>query len=775
MKSYLRFLSRNKLYTAVEVVGLSIALGFIIILSSYIIDEMSIDREVKNKSDLWICHNQELGSSSQKLDKVFDTMPEIEDYCQFSNSGSNITIEMNGLSYGPKSLYVSSNFFDYMGYELVAGNSEELWKDSRSVVISETFAHNMFYGRHPVGRTLTYLDKDVNGQEFRNTLTVTGVFRNPDKSIVMGADIIMNMSEWPYLDAQGYDVENANLLRLAKGTDKEELCTKIYNEAADKGLILYQDKLARPLVMTPFNRMGLNVAKLETAPFINLTDKSMMDRFAIACLILLGFAILNYISLTIAFSRFRSKEMATRRILGTSGSALTFRNFLESFGLTAIAFSIGTATAVLIQDKASGILAKEIAIFSNPAEVIWSILLIVLLSIITALAPAIISSSGRPIDIVKGEARYKDKMILGKLFIFIQAAVSILCVSIALSYWLQTKKMIDTPLGYRTENVISIKGIPAGVPAGLESVSCVRKVGRTPGTPLDGAILKTTRSLADESLTMNLTMCDSSTLSILGIEIIELFKNERGRSDTYITESSAERIRNLCKAEGVSEDTIRDICDGVISDIRFGNHTGIYEGLTAIMVVENDRWRNYVVEVEGDISEAERSIKEHVYNIDVNSYFHGYNVHFNPEIKTMAELVEDSYQKEKDSITLIGIFALLCMMLTAMALIALSSHYARLNRYDTAVRKVFGISRKEVFRQTVWGFAAPVILGAAIAVPAAYMYIAHWLEAYPVRISNSPLIYASALAAVLIVTLASVSLQALRLMRTNPAEALKKE
>ena len=65
MKSYLRFLSRNKLYTVIEVIGLSIALGFIIILSAYIIDEISTDLQVKNKSKLWVCHNRGIASSSQ--------------------------------------------------------------------------------------------------------------------------------------------------------------------------------------------------------------------------------------------------------------------------------------------------------------------------------------------------------------------------------------------------------------------------------------------------------------------------------------------------------------------------------------------------------------------------------------------------------------------------------------------------------------------------------------------------------------------------------------
>ena len=75
----------------------------------------------------------------------------------------------------------------------------------------------------------------------------------------------------------------------------------------------------------------------------------------------------------------------------------------------------------------------------------------------------------------------------------------------------------------------------------------------------------------------------------------------------------------------------------------------------------------------------------------------------------------------------------------------------------------------------MWGFTAPVLIGAAVSIPLSYAYVGRWLQAYPVRIGNSPALYLIALSIVLLVTLATVTLQALRLMRTNPAEALKKE
>ena len=177
---------------------------------------------------------------------------------------------------------------------------------------------------------------------------------------------------------------------------------------------------------------------------------------------------------------------------------------------------------------------------------------------------------------------------------------------------------------------------------------------------------------------------------------------------------------------------------------------------------------NLLVKVTGDQYEARNAIRQ--FYMDKGLYI---NEEF--RIHTLEEWSMLNYEDERRMMRLIAVFAIICMIMTILAIIALSSYYAQTSRHDTAVRKVFGISRHEVFWKMIWGFIAPVLIGSIAAAPLAYAYVGHWLESYPVRIGNSPAIYLAALAIVLLVNLATVTLQALRLMRTNPAEALKKE
>jgi len=124
---------------------------------------------------------------------------------------------------------------------------------------------------------------------------------------------------------------------------------------------------------------------------------------------------------------------------------------------------------------------------------------------------------------------------------------------------------------------------------------------------------------------------------------------------------------------------------------------------------------------------------------------------------------------------MIGVFALLSILITIMAIVALSSYSAQMSTHDTAIRKVFGSSNAAVFWLMIKGFLLPVLAGAVIAIASAYLYVERWLSEYPVRIESTIWIYAVSVIIILAVVVISISFQAFRLMRINPTEALKKE
>ena len=139
------------------------------------------------------------------------------------------------------------------------------------------------------------------------------------------------------------------------------------------------------------------------------------------------------------------------------------------------------------------------------------------------------------------------------------------------------------------------------------------------------------------------------------------------------------------------------------------------------------------------------------------------------------DMVEENIKEEQNMLKLLSVFSLICILMTIMTIVGLSSYHSKTSEKDNAIRNVFGCSKKELIRKITLEFVLPVVISAAVAIPIAYTIIGRWLEGYVIRTDNSLLIYIGAFAIVMLVVLAAIFLQAMGLVRSNPAEALKKE
>ena len=758
MKSYLRFLSRNKLYTAIEVVGLSVSLAFIILMSAYVIGNMSYDRMIKDKDGIYLCHNVGYATSYSFLEDEFTMYPEIRECCQFGSAPIGIFVE-GELAQDCNPLWVTDNFFTFLQFKLVEGDPHEVLKKDFSAVVSESFAERYFSGEHPIGSSI---EVDYDGT--KRFLTVTGVFKDVKKSNILNSDVLVNQRLVPSIGNGGW-YECVNLVRFSGNPDRSQLAHDIYYNSKDE---FFASRLVPELRFTRYDELDINIGV--TYPFQNIGDLKQQKRFTSACVILLIFSLLNYMFLTLAFSRFRIKEMATRMLLGTTRTSIIRRLITESLLLTTFSFAIGALMAVALEKQVSLLLRSEVDVFSNSAEMIWGAVIIILCSVIAGSVPALNMATVKPIEVLKGESRKKDKMVLGSIFIAIQTGICIMIISIASAMYLQTRKMIDEPLGYTTEGLIEVEDMYNDVDMYniVKALPCVKRVSRYSSCPITYSHARWSLGLYGHDVMIHGygLKCDMEALSMLGIDIIEKYDNNM---EMFFTQSSYETIASMFESNGVEKDDMKHVYAGIVSDFRFGNAATVLDGVTCVSISEGQRIGWLLIEAEGDAVEAKKMIAK-AFKEAMGDRF------CSPEpVRMVREIVEESFTSEKHSCLIIGAFSLLCILLTIMALTALSGYYAHMRTQDTAVRKVFGISSGDVFWKTVWGFIAPVLIGSIAAAPLAYTYVAHWLETYPVRIVNSPVIYLAALAIVLLVTLATVTLQAIRLMRTNPADALKKE
>ena len=752
MKSYLRFLSRNKLYAAIEVVGLSIALAFVNLLSSYIIESISYDKDIDDKEDIFVCHFINKASSFNILGNSFEKCPEVEDYCQFTELYLHLSADGNALE--DDVLAVSSNFFEFLPYKLTYGNASDVLANNHFAVVSESFADRMFPGDGPIGKQVVCCMEDSNV-----TLTITGVFEDVEKTQILNADIVINQNFYDYQKDALFPC--GNLLHISDDADLTELAKSIYNGC---DAFMFTEKLAPKLTFTKLSELDVNIG--DPAPFENLYDRALQKTFTLFCVILLVFAILNYIFLTLAFSRFRIKEFSIRMLLGTDKARTSIKIIAESLVLTSVAFGLGIILAISLEGSASELLRCEIDVFSNAVEVVWAIIIIIVTSLLSGIIPAFSSTLVDPINAVKGETRRTDKEFFAKAFIGIQGGICIIIISIAIAMFFQTRKMIDAPLGYDTERVLTLQGCDGlDIENHLANLPCVKGIGKIGRSPVQLSSGSTQARIGKDMIKLNRLDCSVSALEVLGIEIVEQFNSEINVWDKFITESGYHNILKSYEVQGIDPEDIKTVCSGVVKDFRFGNITTVTDGVNCITIMPADWIPLNVIKCNTEEHQAIAEISDRLKEVSINDF----------EISSMRDQLQETFIKEKNSIVMISTFAVLCVLLTIMAIVAISSYYSQMKTHDTAINKVFGASQKKVFWDMVWNFTVPILIASVIAVPVAYLYIDKWLQSYPVRIENTFWIYIGSLSLVLMIVVASITLQALRLMHTNPAEALKKE
>ena len=781
MKSYLRFLSRNKLYTAIEVVGLSVALAFMIILGSILIDKSQVNDNIKDADEIYsLAYMGDYSMIGQfgAVGTFLAEIPMIKETCRFSVSREVKLRTEEGENLVVTPMEVSSNFFSFFGIELTDGdeqqalkvNGEEMpfvssgiaafhgtrnvendpLKARGNVVLAQHLANALYPDRNPIGKTISlHADWDIRG-----TYTITGVAEGLGKCVLPECDLYISFHNPPaHRDSymfKPYSKKDIGKIReIIRNHKPTERFAQLCFSATE--IIPFED---------------IKNGNLLAPTYRYISNPKFTSAFTLICIIILAFSLLNYISLTVAFSRFRLVESATRALLGTSRWEIIFRGFAESLILVVSSCMTAVLLIIALQPSLENFFHLELQPLCNPA-VIFAIVAVALL---TALCAGginyMISSRYRPIDVIKGESRYHDKAILGKLFIGLQGTICVAAVIFGIGIMLQTRELIDYQVGYNTENIISIQGDDrtyVSYKDELKSLHFVEKVGCTLSEFIkygEGMVKR------GETTTWYMT-CDRTAFDMLGFKVSEyLDVPEMISSEMYINQTGWE----LYKSSDTSDSPNRYI--GVLEDFHLGNIKEIDKSKTIFEVRIDEpmvEWigSNILVKVSGDQYEARDAIRK--FYTEKGLYSETLYIY------TLEECIKANYEDENRMMRLVGVFALICMIMTGLAVIALSSYYAQMNRHDTAVRKVFGISRHEVFWKTVWGFVAPVLIGAGIAIPLSYIYFGRWLEAYPVRIENSPAIYIAALVIVLTVTIGTVILQALRLMRTNPAEALKKE
>ena len=417
MKSYLRFLGKNKLYTAIEVVGLSIALAFVMLLSSYIVNDLSCDKDIKDKDRLYLAEMFEVPMMYDQFMEIGRELPAVEDLCWYVQSRDKaffqnlLTASCENGEQHVDAAAVSDNFLNIMTFPLIEGDPDKVFEAMNGAVISERLANVLFPEGNAVGRSLKLTDMmymDID-------LTITGIYKDINKSIFRKNDVLFSFDRYASMPIYN-NTEQAStcFLKLRDGTSHTEAGEAFTGVIKER----FGDSINEFHIRTvPFKDIRNQNYETFSMYFDNIRKSDMIGTYIIMCLFIVLIALLDYIVLTMAFSRFRLKEIATRRLLGTERKAVIFRCMAESLFLLIASFIFSILIAYALKGQIGEILGNELRLFRQNGEFLIMAVIIALMAAMASSVPSIVISSYKPIEVLKGEAKYQDKMTYGKIFI----------------------------------------------------------------------------------------------------------------------------------------------------------------------------------------------------------------------------------------------------------------------------------------------------------------------------------------------------------------------
>ena len=783
MKSYFRFLSRNKLYTLINVAGLVVSLMFIILMGDYAWRQFSIDSWHKDADRICIIGNEDdFFMWPQAADEIKQMCPEIEQTCCVMSQSGKIKYGESVVEDGDDKstiLLADSTFFHFFDYELVQGNRRTALDKPDKCVITERLAKRLFGDKNPMGESIQITgERHVrigHDDPYDSTLvyTVSAIAKDFDHTVLPNeTQIIVSKDRYPQV--MGYQLENYTAAYGPNGVSKVFFMLHPGTNLDSKKSVIadYLDKNyygkweAKKLTFTTLK--DIMFAPQNDGAGMQKGDKSRLRILFAAVLAILFFAISNYINLTVANTGFRAKEMATRKLFGSSQNDISLKLIAESTLMVAISFVVGLALAFVFQDEAVELFKGKIDLYGDISlgTVSVCIAFILLVGIISGIMPSWQLSRFQPIDIVKGSFRYRSKMVLGKIFIILQNVVTVVMLTSALVIWLQLNHLVHAPLGYNTEHLFVIDA-PDGkhqtVRNLLEKMPFVEKIGRFEKTSLaTGTCSMQSVTRNDKSVILYLLDLDKTAYDLYGLKK----KKDFGQTSDgyYLTE---ETMRVMEYTDTTTQTVWNKPIAGVLNDIH---RTNVLQGVEPFVIQFKDSFNypSYLVKTNGD-----KQAKAAFLNMMRKQGVPEADLEWN--VQSLEESVAETFSDQRNTLKIISLFTIIAIVISILGYIGMSLFFIRQRQKEIAIRKIMGGTSHEIMLLMLRTFCAPLLVSFVIAVPLSWYIMNDWLSNFSYRIALSPWMFAATCTFALVVAVLSVGIQIVKAVRTNPVESIKTE
>ena len=788
IKNYLlvafRNLWRNKTFSAINIIGLSLGLTCSLLILLWVRDEGRIDTFHTNRATLYniiqrTYADKKMGigyyTPGQLGEELKRQIPEIEYAANYSTWGNLSTFRAGDKIIKENGEFAGADFFKLFSFPLLQGNETTALSDISSIAISKKMAASLYGSPETaIGRTIRFENK----QDF----TVSAVFDIPENSS-LHFDYLIN---WKYVTRENEYIRDWNnvapytTVTLHPDASPEKFRARI--KYFLKKLNTRQGPNYRvELDMQRFDEMYLNGAFKNKQ--IGGGRIEYVRLFSIIAIFILLIACINFMNLTTARSMKRAKEIGIRKTAGAMKATLVLQFIGEAILISSIAVVLSIGLITLAMPLFNELSGKHIRLPFNDSRFWLQLAAITLFTgLISGSYPAFFLSSFNPVKVLKGTIRLTTgSSLFRKGLVTFQFALSILLIIGTIIISRQVRFIQAANLGFDRENLVTIPLEGALI---NQYPLFKQELKKMPGiqqvTEISQSPVQTDNFWIDDITWENKDPQSHQVFAIINseydlVQTMQLQLKE-GRefsrafptdSSNYILNESAVKNIGIKNPIGHSLTCMgkKGTIIGVVKDFHFNSlHQPIaplvitygLSGGNTILIRTKARMTNQA------ISSLEKVCKS-----------------INPSFPFTYQFSDEAYQTLYSSENLIGklsyFFAFLAIFISCMGLLGLAAFTAEQRGKEIAIRKVLGANLAQLFILLSSDFLALVLLAFVIAAPFSWWLMNKWLADYAYRTEISWSIFIAAGTLSLLIAIATVSFHVLKAAMTAPIKNIKSE
>lgn len=790
-KNYLsiafRHLYKRKFYTAINIVGLAIGLAAGLLITIYVLDELSYDRFHKRADRIYRVTTETnfngrfSGSASTNHhvgEVIDDEIPEIETTVRVHQQGYR-TVKVSDELFSPQTLAVDSNFFQFFTFSLKEGNPATALDDPSSVVVTEELAKELFgQSAGVVGKTLMMGEK---------VFRVTGVAENPPTNAHFHFEMLKQFIprassriNWGNV----YGVVSTYFL-LAENASVEEVPAKIKELA-----ITYNPQIAEGIKLGKFdvNFFAQPLTSIHLHSNLDMELEANSDIryvyiFSIIALFVLIIAGVNYVNLATARSADRAKEVGVRKTLGAIRRPLIAQFLTESLLVSLTATLLGLGLAELFRRPFNQLANKELSLnlLDNPTLGIAVLVIGLGVGILAGLYPAFYLTRFQPLHVLRGSMKTgrKGKNFRNALVVF-QFAISIVLIVCTTVVYQQLQYLQNKKLGYNQENVVILgNAVQSNFDAFINEVKAhpqVRSVAASSQSPhlitnAQGG-LQVRGQDEDQIYQLNRLFVDPNFLSTFKIPL----KEGRNFSEMLASDTAAMILNEAAVRRMGIEDPLNTQVQrnnewhqiiGVIEDFHFQSLRNEIAPMFILLGRDPGYYNNIDIRINGEDVPGTLAFLEETWQkfAPDNPFYYSF----------LDQDYEALYRTEMRLGQVFGIFTGLAIFVACLGLLALVAFMAEQRTKEIGIRKVMGASVRNIVLLLSQGYTKLIIIALLVAIPVSYLAMQQWLADFAYRTNLNIWVFAGAGLAALLIAWLSVSYQSIKAALANPVDALRDE